>query len=102
MALVNKPFTFSAGATIVASEHNSNFDTVYNAVNGGLDNTNVTSGANIALNKLNTSDAVTWSGLHTHSGSGQVIKATTSSETASAIGITCTGSGPPTPASQYR
>lgn len=30
MALISKPNTFSAGATIIASEHNDNFDTIYN------------------------------------------------------------------------
>ena len=41
MALVTKTFTFSAGAVIVASEHNTNFDTLYNLVNGNLDNANI-------------------------------------------------------------
>ena len=41
MALISKPNTFSAGAVIVASEHNENFDTLYNEVNGNLDKDNV-------------------------------------------------------------
>lgn len=52
MALVNKPFTFSAGATIVASEHNSNFDTIYNEFNGSITNANISSMAAISDSKL--------------------------------------------------
>jgi len=52
MALVTKPYTFSAGAVIVAAEHNSNFDTIYNDYNGNISNTNIASGAAIADTKL--------------------------------------------------
>ncbi len=30
MSLITKTFTFVAGTAIIASEHNSNFDTLYN------------------------------------------------------------------------
>lgn len=53
MATIVKPFTFSAGATIIASEHNSNFDTIYNEFNGNIDNDNIKSSAAIAASKLN-------------------------------------------------
>jgi hypothetical protein len=62
MATITKSYTFSAGATILAAEHNTNFDTLYNAFNGNIDNANIKSGANIALNKLSQSDDVTMSG----------------------------------------
>lgn len=52
MAAVSKPFTFSAGAVIIASQHNSNFDTLYNLVNGTLDGTNLASNAAIADSQL--------------------------------------------------
>ena len=52
MALITKPNTFSAGATIVASEHNANFDTIYSEFNGNIDNANLKSSANIADTKL--------------------------------------------------
>lgn len=52
MAAVSKPFTFSAGAVIIASQHNSNFDTLYNLVNGSLDATNLASNAAIADTQL--------------------------------------------------
>jgi len=55
MATISKPNTFSAGSTIVAAEHNSNFDTIYNDYNGNITNANVSSAAAIANSKLNLS-----------------------------------------------
>ncbi len=52
MALISKPFTFSAGATIVASEHNSNNDTIYNSYNGNISNANIGASAGIVDTKL--------------------------------------------------
>ena len=52
MALVSKTYTFTAGTTIVASEHNTNFDTLYNLVNGNIDNANVKASAGIVDSKL--------------------------------------------------
>jgi len=56
MATITKPNTFSAGATIVAAEHNSNFDTIYNEFNGEITNANIKSTAAIADTKLATID----------------------------------------------
>lgn len=53
MSTIVKPFTFSAGATIVASEHNSNFDTLYSDYNGNITNVNISASAAIAASKLN-------------------------------------------------
>ena len=50
---ITKPNTFSAGAVIVASEHNSNFDTIYNDYNGSITNVNISASAAIAATKLN-------------------------------------------------
>jgi len=52
MATITKPNTFSAGATIFAAEHNSNFDTIYNDFNGNITNVNIASGAAISDTKL--------------------------------------------------
>lgn len=52
MALVSKNYTFSPGATILAVEHNENFDTLYNLVNGNIDNANISGSAGIVDSKL--------------------------------------------------
>lgn len=52
MATITKPFTFSAGAIVVASEHNSNFDTMYSEFNGSIANANVSASAGIVESKL--------------------------------------------------
>lgn len=49
---VLKPYTFSAGASIIAAEHNSNFDALYNAVNGNLDTSSLKANANIVDTQL--------------------------------------------------
>lgn len=62
MALISKTFTFSTGATILAAEHNTNFDTLYNWANGNVDNANVKANAGINLSKLSLSDDATFTG----------------------------------------
>ena len=52
MGLVTKTYTFTAGDAIVASEHNTNLDTLYTLVNGNIENANVKAGAAIANAKL--------------------------------------------------
>lgn len=52
MSTITKPNTFSASATIIASEHNDNFDTIYNDYNGGITNANISPSAAIADTKL--------------------------------------------------
>lgn len=58
MGLVSKPYQFSSGAIIVASEHNSNFDTLYNLVNGNLSNANVSASAAIAYSKITLTGSI--------------------------------------------
>ena len=55
MSTITKPNTFSAGAVIVAAEHNSNFDTIYNDYNGNITNANLSASAALAASKLNLS-----------------------------------------------
>lgn len=50
--LVTKSYTFTAGAVIIASEHNSDFDVLYSLVNGNIENVNISSGAAITDSKL--------------------------------------------------
>lgn len=52
MAAVSKTYTFSAGAVIIAAQHNTDFDTLYNLVNGTLDGTNLAANAAIADTQL--------------------------------------------------
>lgn len=52
MATVTKPYTFAGGTTILASEVNSNFDTIISAINGGLD------GDNLANSSVDTDELV--------------------------------------------
>ncbi len=47
MGTVSKPNTFAAAQTIVATEHNSNFDTIYNDYNGNITNANLSGSAGI-------------------------------------------------------
>ena len=58
MALISVPNTFSAGAVIVASQHNSNFSTIYSDYNGFIDNTNISASASIAYTKLNLASSI--------------------------------------------
>ena len=57
MGLVTYEFVFSAGNTIKASEHNTNFSTLYTLVNGNIDNANVKASAGIVASKLASPNA---------------------------------------------
>jgi hypothetical protein len=63
MGLVTKTNTFSSGQIVQASDHNTNFDTLYTLVNGNIDNANVKSSAGIDESKLTFSASG-----HDHSG----------------------------------
>ncbi len=52
MALITIPFTFSVGQTIISSQHNSNFSTIYNDYNGNITDANIAAGAGIEYTKL--------------------------------------------------
>jgi hypothetical protein len=55
MGLISKKHTFSSGAVIVAAEHNDNFDDLFSAINGSLDDSNIDASAAILATKLNLS-----------------------------------------------
>ena len=57
MGTIVKNYTFASGATIFASEINSNFDTVYNLINGNIDNDNLDTNAAIAGSKVDLSSS---------------------------------------------
>lgn len=52
MSIISIPNTFTVGAVIVASQHNSNFSVIYGDYNGNIDNTNLSASASIADTKL--------------------------------------------------
>lgn len=52
MSTITKTYTFATGATVVAAEHNTNYDTIYNEFNGSIDNNNIKANAAIVDTKL--------------------------------------------------
>ncbi len=52
MATISKPFTFTTGTVIKASEHNSNNDTIYNDYNGNITTANLSATAGIVDTQL--------------------------------------------------
>lgn len=68
MSTLTIPYTFSSGATIRASEHNVNFDTIYSDFNGNIGNVNFSASAAIVDTKLatiTTSSKIDFSALST-------------------------------------
>lgn len=79
MAIISIPFTFSVGAVIVASQHNSNFTTIYNDYNGNITTVNLSASAAIVdtqLAQITTAGKVSGAALITlgsiPSGSGTI------------------------------
>lgn len=58
MSLVSIPFTYSAGAVIIASQHNSCNSVIYSDHNGNIDNSNIAPAAAIVYTKLNLSGSI--------------------------------------------
>lgn len=52
MSIIAIPNTFTVGATIVASQHNSNFSTIYNDYNGNITKDNIAANAAIVDTQL--------------------------------------------------
>ena len=59
MSIISKPNTFTAGQTIIASQHNSNFDTIYADYNGSISNVNLAADAAIVGSKLASLASIT-------------------------------------------
>jgi len=94
MALITKPNTFSSGATIVAAEHNSNHDTIYDDYNGSITNANIGSSAAIVGSKLDLSAAGTIGGTTPSPGTFTTLTSTGNTTLGNASGddVTITGS----------
>lgn len=58
MSLITIPFTFSAGAVIIASQHNSCNSVIYSDYNGNVTDANIATNAAIAFSKVNTAGQV--------------------------------------------
>lgn len=52
MSLISIPNTFTVGAVIIASQHNSNFSTIYSDYNGNITDANISASASITDTKL--------------------------------------------------
>jgi hypothetical protein len=52
MGIISNPNTFATGATILASEHNDGFNTIYDEFSGNIDNNNIKASAGIVDTKL--------------------------------------------------
>lgn len=65
MAIVSKNYTYATGAVIVAAEQNANLDTLYNLVNGNIDNANISGSAAIAYAKLALTNGIMNSDINT-------------------------------------
>ena len=74
--IITIPYYFSTGSTIIASQHNSNFSVIYNAFNGSIDDSNISSTAAIEYTKLaltgNIKQADLISTFNTQAGFGMV------------------------------
>lgn len=92
MSTITKPFTFTAGSTIIASEHNSNLDTIYNDYNGSIKNVNVAADALIAASKINLTtiaQAIATTGTFTMSSA--ILKQAKGADVASVAGAITLG-----------
>lgn len=92
MAQVTKNYTLSSGGQIKASEHNSNYDTIYNEFNGNIDNDNIKAAAGIVASKLDLSTMPVVGASAANSGSFTNIALTSivASTTISAVTVSTT------------
>lgn len=58
MSLVTLTYVFSVGATIIASQHNTNFSTIYNDYNGNITDANIAPTAGIEYTKLSLNNTI--------------------------------------------
>lgn len=58
MSIIVLPYTFSVGAVIIAAQHNSNFQTIYNDYNGNITDVNIASNAAIGYSKLSLNTSI--------------------------------------------
>ncbi len=77
MSLISIPNVFSAGAVIIASQHNVNFSTIYSEFNGNIQNVNIASDAAITADKLDLTTASAVGTVTPDAGKFTTLEATT-------------------------
>jgi hypothetical protein len=88
MSSISTPISFSPNTLIKSADVNTNFTAINTVVNGNLDNTNIASGAAIAVNKL---AALTASRIVSSDGSGFLTTQTNAATMSQISPITTTG-----------
>ena len=63
MSLISIQYVFSTGATIISSQHNTNFSVIYNDYNGNITDANIAANAGIEYTKLALSNSIKQSDL---------------------------------------
>ena len=58
MSLISLTYIFSTGATIIASQHNTNNSTIYNDYNGNITDSNISANAAIEYTKLSLNNTI--------------------------------------------
>jgi len=58
MSLITLPYVFSVGQTIIASQHNNNFSTIYNDYNGNITSANMASNISIPYSSLSLNNSI--------------------------------------------
>lgn len=58
MSIIAIPNTFTVGAVIIASQHNSNFSTIYSDYNGNITDANIAPAASLSYSKMNLSTSI--------------------------------------------
>jgi hypothetical protein len=93
MSSITKPNTFTAGNKIIAAEHNSNFDTIYNDYNGSIDNSNISASAAIAASKLNLTSVTQTMTFNNNGNAIPLTIANAGTEVSEYINVTANGQG---------
>lgn len=65
MSIIAIPNTFTVGSTIFASQHNSNFSTIYSDYNGNVTDANLSASAAISYSKLSLNNSIKSTDLYT-------------------------------------
>lgn len=93
MSIISIPFIFSAGAVIVASQHNSCFSTIYSDYSGNIDNTNIVTNAGIIASKLDLTSPGAIGSTAANTGKFTTLQATGATTLSSTLNLGSTHQG---------